>query len=112
MLPKLTSAKLALHKLGVETHVFAGCVASLTWLRKLKRCTSVHLPAAPERLLGAAILIGLDASSRRDLMKMSVISAELYAIGISFLERPDQSVPGDHRPGLDVRSGHRASRVA
>jgi hypothetical protein len=43
-----------LHKLGVETHVFAGCVASVTWLRKLKRCTSVHLSAAPEPLLGAA----------------------------------------------------------
>ena len=71
-----------------------------------------HLTAAPERLLGAAILIGLGASPRRVLMKMNVISAELYAIGISFFDRPDQSVPGDHRSGLDVRSGHRASRVA
>ena len=50
-----------MHKLGVETHVFAGCVASLTRLRKLKRCRSVHLKAAPERLLGATRLLGLPA---------------------------------------------------
>jgi hypothetical protein len=112
VLPKLTSAKLALHKLGVETHVFAGCVASLTRLRKFKRCTSAHLTAAPERLLAAARLIRPPRSSRRDLMKMGVISAELYGIGISFFDRPDQSVPGDHRSGLDIRSGHRTSCVA
>jgi hypothetical protein len=50
-----------LHKLGVETHVFAGRVASLSRLRKLKRCTSAHLTAVPESLLDAARLIGLPA---------------------------------------------------
>src|SRR3984957_19086703 len=45
-------------------------------------------------------------------MKMTVISEELYAIGISLLDRPYQSVPGDHRSGLDIRSGHRAGHVA
>src|ERR1700742_1110535 len=33
-------------------------------------------------------------------MKMDVISEELYDIGISLFDGPDQSVPGDHRSGL------------
>src|ERR1700691_6163483 len=45
-------------------------------------------------------------------MKMSIISGRLYGIGISLFDRPDQSVPGDHRSGLDIRSGHRAAHVA
>jgi hypothetical protein len=101
-----------LHKLGVETHVFTGCVASFTLLRKLKRCRSVHLTAAPERLSGATKQIGSRTFLRRGLMKMSVINAELYAIEISPFDRPDQSVPGDHRSGLDIRSGHRAAHIA
>jgi hypothetical protein len=101
-----------LHKLGVETHVLAGCVASLTRLRKLKRCRSVHLTAAPERILGATKQIGSRTFLCRGLMKMDVISGELYGIGISLFDCPDQSVPGDHRPGLDIRSGHRSARVA
>jgi hypothetical protein len=43
---------------------------------------------------------------------MDVISGELYGIRISLFDRPDQSVPGDHRSSLDVRSGHRAAHVA
>src|SRR5271155_3283820 len=62
--------------------------------------------------LGTARPIVLSASSGWGLMKMGVISGELYAIGISFFDRPDQSVPGDHRSGLDIRSGHRAAHVA
>src|ERR1700722_11983432 len=52
------------------------------------------------------------SSSRWGLMKMTVISEELYAIGISLFDRPDQSVPGDHRSGLDIRPWHRAAYVA
>ena len=111
MLPKLTSAKLALHKLGVETHVFAGSMASASGLRKLKRCTSVHLRAALEDLLGTVKLFSLPTWSRHGLMKMSVIIEELYGIRISSFDRPDQSVPGDHRSGLDVQPGHRATHV-
>src|ERR1700742_3278628 len=37
-------------------------------------------------------------------MKMDVISEELYDIGISLFDGPDQSVPGDHRSGL--RAAH------
>jgi hypothetical protein len=41
-------------------------------------------------------------------MKMDVISGKLYGIGISSFDRPDQSIPGDHRSGLAyvVRSSH------
>src|ERR1700760_416346 len=45
-------------------------------------------------------------------MKMDVISEEVYGIGISLFDGPDQSVPGDHRSGLDIRSGHWAAHVA
>src|ERR1700757_3332561 len=54
----------------------------------------------------------LAASSHSALMKMSVISGVLYAIGISLFDRPDQSVPGDHRPGLDIHCGHGATHLA
>jgi hypothetical protein len=101
-----------LHKLGVETHVLAGSVASLTRLRKAKRCTSVHLTAAPERLLSAARLLGLPTSPPGGLMKMTIISGVLYAIESSLFDRPDQSIPGDHGSGFDIRSGHRAAHLA
>src|ERR1700751_667786 len=54
----------------------------------------------------------LPASSNSALMKMSVISGVLYGIGISLFDRPDQSVPGDHRPGLDIHCGHGATHLA
>src|ERR1700744_5679798 len=50
--------------------------------------------------------------ARPGLMKMNVINAALYAIDASRFDRPDQSVAGDHRSGLDVEPGYRATHLA
>ena len=66
----------------------------------------------PATSLGRGETTALTASSRRGLMKMSLISGELYGIGISLFDRLDQSVPGDHRPGLDIHCGDGATDLA
>src|ERR1700753_2696708 len=66
----------------------------------------------PATSLGRGETTALTDSSRRGLMKMSIITGELYGIGISLFDRPDQCVPGDHRPGLDIHCGHGATHLA
>ena len=66
----------------------------------------------PATSLGRGETTALTASAGRGLMKMNTISGELYGIGISLFDRPDQSVPGDHRPGLDIHCGDGATHRA
>src|ERR1700744_6588030 len=79
------------------------------------KAQALHV-SPPDGRTGASIgrdeTTALPASSRHGLMKMSVICAELYAIGFSLFDRRDQSVPGDHRAGLDIHCGHGAAHVA